>query len=174
MNPPRKECKSRKLDRQKVLDMHARGFSAPEIAHQQGVNHSTVWRFLERMKPELGAVEVFKKGRADVLARIQVKSLDAQERIIDTMNDVFVAALTPSQKSGMLIALNAQHGTLFDKERLERGQSTSNAAIITAMLDNAHDQLYSKAVTSPVVAESSQNESEFVSAQTPVIVRNEG
>lgn len=158
MKPPRKECKSRKLDRQKVLDLHARGFTAPEIAHQQGVNHSTVWRFLERMKPEIGAVEVFKKGRADVLARIQAKSLDAQERIIDTMNDVFVSALTPGQKSGMLIALNAQHGTLFDKERLERGQSTSNAAIITAMLDNAHDKLYTKGVTLPAVPEPSQDE----------------
>jgi hypothetical protein len=46
-----------------------------------------VWRFLERMKPELGVVEAFKNNRADVLARIQAKLLDAQERIIDMLNN---------------------------------------------------------------------------------------
>lgn len=51
MNNQPKEGKPRKLDRKKVLDLHARGFSAPEIAQQQGVAHSTVWRFLERAKP---------------------------------------------------------------------------------------------------------------------------
>lgn len=149
----RKECKPRKLDQKRVLDLHARGFSAQEIAKQQQVAHSTVWRFLERMKPEIGAVEEFKKNRADVLARIQAKSLDAQERILDTLDDGLLSALTPSQKSAMLIALNAQNGTLYDKERLERGQSSHNLAILTAMLDDAHDKLYQKSVTPPIGAE---------------------
>lgn len=166
MNNQRKECKPRKINRKKVLDLHARGFSAPEIAQQQGVAHSTVWRFLERMKPEIGAVEEFKKNRADVLARIQAKSLDAQERIIDTLNDGVLSALTASQKSAMIIALNAQSGTAFDKERLERGQSSSNIAILTAMLEEAHATLY-KPVIPPVVSECSQNEAEFVSAKEP-------
>jgi hypothetical protein len=146
MTNQRKEGKARKLDRKKVLDLHARGFSAPEIAQQQGVAHSTVWRFLERMKPEIGAVESFKTHRADVLARIQAKSLDAQERIIDTLDDGLLAALTPSQKSSMLIALNAQSGTAFDKERLERGHSTANISTISRMLDNQVSTLFKRAV----------------------------
>lgn len=135
MKNQRKECKPRKLDQKRVLDLHARGFSAPEIAQQQGVAHSTVWRFLERMKPEIGAVENFKKNRADVLARIQAKSLDAQERIIDTLNEGLVSALTPSQKGSLLIALNAQNGTLFDKERLERGESVQNISVLSRLID---------------------------------------
>lgn len=166
MKTERKVGKARKLNRTKVLDLHARGFSAPEIAQQQGVNHSTVWRFLERMKPELGAVEAFKKGRADVFARIQAKSLDTQERIIDTLDDELLRALTPSQKSGLIIALNAQAGTLFDKERLERGQSSHNVSIITAMLDAAHDKLY-KPVKQPVAAASSQNDGNSAGTQDP-------
>lgn len=138
----RKESRPRKLDQKKVLDMHARGFSAPEIAQQQGVAHSTVWRFLERMKPEIGAVEEFKRTRPDVLARIQAKSLDAQERILDTLGEGLVAALTPSQKSSMLIALNAQHGTLFDKERMERGQSVQNISVISRMINSAVSEIY--------------------------------
>ncbi|MCS6304901.1 MAG: helix-turn-helix domain-containing protein [Nitrospira sp.] len=146
MKHQRKEGKARKLNRKQVLDLHARGFSAPEIAQQQGVAHSTVWRFLERMKPEIGAVEIFKQNRADVLARIQAKSLDAQERIIDTLDDGLLAALTPSQKSSMLIALNAQSGTAFDKERLERGQSTANISTISRMIDNQVSTLFKRAV----------------------------
>lgn len=138
----RKEGTPRKLDQKKVLDMHARGFSTSEIAQQQAVAHSTVWRFLERMKPEIGAVEEFKKTRADVLARIQAKSLDAQERIIDSLDEGLVAALTPSQKSSLLIALNAQHGTAFDKERLERGQSTQNHSLVTQILQSAVRDIY--------------------------------
>ncbi|MDI3462766.1 MAG: hypothetical protein OJF50_001587 [Nitrospira sp.] len=146
MTYQRKEGKARKLDRKKVLDLHARGFSASEIAQQQGVAHSTVWRFLERMKPEIGAVEIFKQNRADVLARIQAKSLDAQERIIDTLDDGLLAALTPSQKSSMLMALNAQSGTAFDKERLERGQSTANINTLSRMIDNQVSTLFKRAV----------------------------
>ena len=146
MTNQRKEGKARKLDRKKVLDLHARGFSAPEIAQQQGVAHSTVWRFLERMKPEIGAVEMFKQNRADVLARIQAKSLDAQERIIDTLDDGLLAALTPSQKSSMLMALNAQSGTAFDKERLERGQSSVNISTISKMVDNQVSTLFKRRV----------------------------
>lgn len=149
MKIPRKECRPRKLDQKKVLDLHSRGFSATEIATQQGVAHSTVWRFLERMKPELGAVEAFKNNRADVLARLQAKSLDAQERILDSLDDGLVSALTPSQKSSLLIALNAQNGTLFDKERLERGQSVQNISVISRMLDAQVSTLYTRLAKKP-------------------------
>lgn len=91
------------------------------------------------MRPELAAVEEFKKTRSDVFARLGAKSLDLQERIIDTMDDGIVGALTPSQKSGMLIALNAQSGTIYDKERLERGQSTANVSLIGRMMGSALD-----------------------------------
>ena len=83
-----------------------------------------------------------------MLARLQAKSLDAQERILDTLDDGVIGALTPSQKSGLLMSLNAQHGTSFDKERLERGQSTSNQSIMSAMLGHAVKTLYT---TKPVI-----------------------
>jgi len=96
------------------------------------------------MKPEIGAVEEFKKNRADVLARIQAKSLDAQERIIDTLDEGILSALTASQKSAMLIALNAQSGTLYDKERLERGQSVANISLLSRMIDTQVSTLHTR------------------------------
>jgi IS30 family transposase len=133
---------ARKLDRAMALEQAKRGMSTVEIAKRQGVAPSTVFRFLQRMKPEQRALEHFKTHRADVLAKLQLKSLDAQERIIDTLNDGVIKALTPSQKSSFLISLNVTTGTCFDKERLQRGQSTSNQSIISRMLDDTVKNLY--------------------------------
>ena len=133
---------ARKLDQKKALRQASRGMSNPEIAKQQGVASSTVFRFMQRMKPERQALESFKAQRADVLARLQAKSLDAQERILDTLDDGVMKALTPSQKTGLLMALNAQHGTSFDKERMERGQSVANVSILTTMLNATVKGLY--------------------------------
>jgi hypothetical protein len=140
--PERKPRNATKLNRAMALEQAKRGMSNVEIAQLQNVNHSTVFRFMQRMKPERQALEHFKTHRADVLARLQAKSLDAQERILDSLNDGVIQALTASQKSSFLMSLNAQHGTSFDKERLERGQSTSNQSIISRMLDNTVKDLY--------------------------------
>lgn len=140
--PERTQRTARKLNRTKALRQARRGMSNPEIATQQGVAASTVFRFMQRMQPERQALESFKAQRADVLARLQAKSLDAQERILDTLDDAVIGTLTPSQKSGLLMALNAQHGTSFDKERMERGQSVANVSIITSMLNTAVKNLY--------------------------------
>ena len=156
---PCNQRKARKLDREKVLDLRARGFSATEIAKQQGVAHSTVWRFLRQTEPERQAVEHFKQNRADVLARLQAKSLDAQERIIDTLDDGIISALTPSQKSGLLIALNAQSGTVYDKERLERGESTSNISVLSRMLDSRISTIYKRNLSNQPPCKESQKSS---------------
>ena len=148
MPSERTKRNARKMDRAKVVALAKQGMSTLDIAQHQKVAPSTVFRFLQQSKPERQAVEQFKAGRADVLARLQAKSLDAQERILDTLDDGVISALTPSQKTGLLMALNAQHGTSFDKERLERGQSTSNHSIMSAMLGHAVKTLYT---TKPVI-----------------------
>ena len=146
----RTQRNARKLDRKKVQDLHAQGLSTTEIAQHQGVAPSTVWRFLQQSKPEQHALEQFKAGRADVLARIQAKSLSAQEMIIDTLDEDLISALQPHQKSGLLMALNVQAGTLFDKERLERGKSTSNLSLFTRLVEQVDRDLFIKKPTEPV------------------------
>ena len=63
-----------------------------------------------------------------MLARLQIKSLDAQERLLDSLTDEVLGALTIHQKGALLVSLNAQAGTLYDKERLETGRSTANVS----------------------------------------------
>src|SRR5262249_51587882 len=98
-------------------------------------------------------------NRADVLARIQAKSLDVQERIIDSLKDPVIDALTPSQKTGMLTALNVVHGTTFDKERLHSGLSTHNVSQLTQILNLAVDEAYKPKRSGQAVAKppTSQN-----------------
>jgi len=136
--------KARKLDRKKVLDLHAKGLSTQEIAQHQGVAPSTIWRFLQQSEPERQALEQFKTGRADVLARIQAKALDVKERILDTMDNAVIKGMTISQKNGALIALNNVQGTAFDKERLERGESTQNINQLSKLLRVNIKTLYAK------------------------------
>ena len=135
----RKQRKARKLDRKQVIEQHKRGLSNAEIATLQGVHESTVWRFLERTKPEQEALERFKSGRADEMANLQGKALEVQHLALDRMRedlseDAITNALSPSQKSGYLTAATIAGGTAFDKERLERGESTQNISVLSKLL----------------------------------------
>lgn len=132
---------ARKLDRAKVVALAEQGMSTADIAQHQGVAPSTVFRFLQQTKPERQALEVFKKERGDVFARLAAKSLDLQERVLDTYDNRLIAALKPHEKGSLLHALNIQAGTLYDKERLERGKSTENVSILGKLITAAEATL---------------------------------
>jgi IS30 family transposase len=140
----RTQRKARKLDRVKVLELAQHGMSTTDIAQHQGVAPSTVWRFLQQSEPERQALEQFKTGRADVLARLHAKALDVKERILDTMDDAVIKGMTISQKNGALIALNCVQGTIYDKERLERGESTQNLSVLSKLLRSRVGQIHKR------------------------------
>jgi hypothetical protein len=126
------------------LDQAKRGMNNADIARAQGLARSTIGDFMARIKPERGMLEDFKKERADVLAHLQAMSLDVQRELLQALKDRDLTGLTPGQISGLMLALNAQHGTTFDKERLERGQSTSNQSIVSRLIDNEVKDLYAQ------------------------------
>lgn len=133
--------KARKIDRQKVLELAEQGLSTPDIAKHQGVSPSTIFRFLQAIEPERQAVETFKTHRGDVFARLGAKSLAVQEMIVDSLDEAVIRTLKPHEKSGLLHSLNIQAGTLFDKERLERGKTTENLGVIGKLILQAEDRL---------------------------------
>lgn len=141
----RKRRDARKIDRKKVLELRGQGLAVTDIATHQGVAPSTIWRFLDRTKPQQEALERFKTGRADIFAEVQAKSLHVQNRILDSLQaDGVVEALTPHQKGGLLHSVNTVFGTVYDKERLERGQSTGNIAVMSKIMGQAHQSLWSE------------------------------
>jgi hypothetical protein len=138
----RKQRTSRKLDEKKVLELRAQGLAVTDIATHQGVASSTVWRFLDRTKPQQEALERFKTGRADVLADVQAKSLDVQVRLLNQMDDGFLSTLTPHAKNGLLQSVNTVFGTVYDKERLERGKSTQNVGVVARIMGEALEKVH--------------------------------
>jgi hypothetical protein len=92
--------------------------STREIAALADTDHTHVIKTLQRYGIERTHVEDYKGNRADVLAGLQ-------HRLITSITDADI------QKApmGSRVLAAAQ---LYDKERLERGQSTSNQATIHA------------------------------------------
>lgn len=156
---PRRQRKSRKINPEKVIELAETGLTPSDIARHQAVSPSTITRFLEHFHLDSDALEQYTKHRADALSWMQGKNLEIQRKLIERL-DGLVDTLKVPQISGLMFALNTQHGTLFDKERLERGQSTANISMISRMVDGQVSTLYKRSVTQPVVVEPEHNESE--------------
>ncbi len=132
-----------KLPVKTVTDLSSKGLDSVQIGKIVGAHPSTIRRFLDKIKPEYQAVAEFRSGRADVLATLQAKNLTIQERLLERLGeDGLLDTLTPSQISGLVFALNTQHGTLYDKERIETGQSTQNISVVSRMIDSAVQGIY--------------------------------
>lgn len=152
--PPTKRKASRRkpINEERVVDLHNVGLTNAEIGKTQGVSQWTIMRFLEDVEKDFNGIETFKKHRADIFARIGAQNLDLQRKLLDKLNtEGILNALTPSQIASLTFALNSQHGTIYDKERLERGQSTQNHSIMTKMLHASVDSAM-KSTASGIVA----------------------
>ena len=144
---PRIRSKRTKTGQQSktILDLAQKGVNSEKIAKIVNVHPSTIRRFLDKIEPEYQALKDFRSGRADTLATMQGKNLIVQDKLLDLLReDGLLASLSPSQISGLVFALNTQHGTLYDKERLETGQSTANISTISKMLDGQVSTLYKR------------------------------
>lgn len=137
-----------KLDQVKTLALRARGLSTAEIAPIVGVNQSTVWRFLDSIDAEKVELSKFKVNRADVFAGLQGKALALQHKLVDhLMGDGVIDALSDGAKVQLANSINNVFGTAYDKERLERGQSTENHSVMHKILGSAFDGVHNPAIT---------------------------
>jgi hypothetical protein len=91
-----------------------------EIAKMVDCDHSNVVRTLQRYGIDQQATEDFKARRADVFAGLQ-------ERILKSITDEAIQK-TPA------IQLVTAASILYDKERLERGESTSNVSVLVGAI----------------------------------------
>ena len=84
-------------------------------------------------------VERYRLNRVEVLAKGQVKRQNLALRIIDDLHRSMDGAegtkkLTNHEKVNALRALDGGFGILYDKERLEMGESTENVAVIVGAI----------------------------------------
>jgi len=132
-----------------VLDGLKQGLTQSEIARRQGLNTSSINRFLAKIKPHFAALEEFKvhqgKGLTYTLARsqqIQHAYLDEIERQLEENRNMDSSKRQPLGENlkglGKMTWVNA---VTYDKHRLEYGQSTSNIGI-AGMITVAHKKGY--------------------------------
>jgi CRISPR/Cas system CSM-associated protein Csm2 small subunit len=103
----------------------------PRLTHQQiadlkDVERSTVSRILAEYKIDARKNEEFKAHRADVFAGLQ-------HRILKNITDEEIKK-APLQVKMMSV------GIAYDKERLERGESTENIGIVGKLIREIRDE----------------------------------
>jgi hypothetical protein len=128
---------------QKALDLRLKGLSYQEIADylvKDGVtisSHALSQRLSPLMPDDLD-VSLYAKNRSDILAGVQLK-------LLSHLTDARLKDASAYQLAGM-------YGIFYDKERLERGQSTANVAHLTALVSRISERSY--ATTSIVDSQS--------------------
>ncbi len=100
------------IDHNLTVKMRKSGMSYTDIAKAQGCSRANIIQVLARYAISQEHTEDFKAHRADILAGLQGKLIQSI-----TPDDIKKAPL------GSKVLAVAQ---LYDKERLERGQSTAN------------------------------------------------
>jgi hypothetical protein len=142
----RRGGQNRILDPAKVEELATLGVKPPDIAKHQGVSRPAIVQFLERHQLERKAVEEFRQNRADLLSRVGALSLSALERGINSfqqsIDDGVFDLLSPTAKAGALRDMAVVHGTIYDKERLERGQSTENVSVMGKVIADVQGGLF--------------------------------
>ncbi len=117
---------------EKLIDLRKKGLSYQQVASIVGCSKINVLNRLKAYCNDIDNLESFKNNRADILA---IK----QSRLVNSITE---AAINKMPVRDRVVSF----GILYDKERLERGQSTDNLSIrsLSADLDELIAQCQAK------------------------------
>ncbi len=118
--PDTTKHRAKGIDWVEVLNLKQKGLSHAQIAKITDCSRQNIDYLVKHHGQGLAVVETFKKNRADLLASKQSQLL---------------TALTPEKIDKMAGRdLVVSLGILQDKERLERGQATSNLSLFSRIV----------------------------------------
>jgi lambda repressor-like predicted transcriptional regulator len=109
--------KPRKFNEAKVLELREKGVSIPDIAKQEGVAPSTIYRFLEAETEDYQKLERFKSNKLRILQQLQSRKADVQLKILERLPDEEIDKFTNSEKKEFLRVLCTSQAIDHDKER---------------------------------------------------------
>jgi hypothetical protein len=119
-----------KVNKDKVLQLMNQGVAQSDIAKQQDVEPSTIYRFMKHLPVDI--VAEYKAKRSDMLTMQQIKSAAVIDRALDyvmKMDDSSYAAMPDDKKIGFANVANNAGGTAFDKEMVETGKISGDINI---------------------------------------------
>lgn len=97
---------------EKLVALRLKGMAYTDIAKLIGRSKQAVWQRLQPIEESLEALPDFKSCRADLLAL-------HQQRLLSSLTGDDIKKASAYQRVGMF-------SLLYDKERLERGETTQN------------------------------------------------
>lgn len=120
---------TRNIPIESIIELRRKDLTEHQIASILGCDRSNVNRRLAKYKDQLDGLDRYKNHRADILAF-------NQKRLLNTITESDI-------KSASLLQRTTAFGILYDKERLERNQSTENISVksIVTALSNDRDDL---------------------------------
>jgi len=114
-------------DQSKALDLAGRGVNHQDIASALHVHKNTIFRYLQRVKPELAQIQTFNDQTGSVLSLVLARCCSILDKLLVYYDDEHViGGLTAAEKERLLGRVAITTGIIFDKLRLHEGKSTSN------------------------------------------------
>ena len=101
----------------KIIELRNKGNTLQEIADIAGVTRQTIFGRIQPYTHHISNLDAIKGQRADLLSLIT-----------NNMLEVYLSLTPAEQKSLVMKRGMVDYGILYDKLRLETGQSTSNVA----------------------------------------------
>ena len=107
------------LDPLYILELHEKGLNGAEIAKIMGATREAIHYHLKKHRTAIKGLHYYKKNRADILA---LKG----KQLLESLTPQEIKKMPPGSRVN-------SYGILYDKERLERDQSTQNIASFHAL-----------------------------------------
>ena len=108
------------------------GGSKTKVANTFGISRGTLYRIIERVKRDAPIISSYRAIRAEVNAYNQLRRQEKQEQVIENITEDEIKGADLKTKMVVLDTLGKDKEREFEQERLERGQSTENIAMIVA------------------------------------------
>jgi len=139
VDPKKKKVKTGPLvysDERKIVvkSLLDSGRSVEEAADAMGMCRKTVQDINKYFDADPKLVHHYRTNRAKILAKLQADELMLQAQIRESITPEEIKNMTPGQRVSWFNALTISHGTKYDKERIERGESTENVAVLVKQI----------------------------------------
>jgi len=128
-----------------ILDGLKQGKTETQIARECSVHQSSISRFISKIRPLVQEKEDLVKERGNLMSYLHGKNLALQEMALEELERMMIENGKKAPKERMrfgqllylLRGVNVNAAVLFDKLRLEGGQSTSNVGLV-GKIEHAH------------------------------------
>jgi transposase len=105
-----------------------------------GVSLGYITKIVKQFESNQELIEWYRENKLQILMKTQMDNLALQEAIRDSVTADEIKKWTPDQKARWYQVLGTDYGIKFDKERLEKGESTENIDIILEMIYRVRDE----------------------------------